>query len=333
MKLTNLLSLALLFCAATWASNAQAITLKIATVVPDGTNWMQEFKTAADEVATKTENRVKLRFYAGGIMGSDKSVLRKMRVGQLHGGALGIGALSDFYKGANIYATPFLFKDLAQVKASRSLIDPILKRELAKKGIVLLGLSEGGFAKMMSDSAIDGPESLKNKKVWIPEGDIISQTVFNQAGISPVALPVSDVYTGLQTGLLNTITINLSAAIALQWHSKISHVSNAPVVFVMGAMAISKRAFDKIKPQDQQVLESAVSKAFARLDISNHQDEAKAEQALQQLGVKFSPMSESALKSWQQHSAKAIKEMIAKQETDGELLTLVREHLQQLSNK
>ena len=88
------------------SSQAIAATLKIATVVPNGSGWMNEMKAAAKEVKEKTDGRVKIKYYPGGVMGSDKTVLRKMRSGQLHGGAISAGALAHIYNGVNLYSLP-----------------------------------------------------------------------------------------------------------------------------------------------------------------------------------------------------------------------------------
>ena len=60
---------------------------KVATLAPEGTAWMREMRAAGEAVKTRTEGRVSFRFYPGGVMGNDATVLRKMRVGQLNGGA------------------------------------------------------------------------------------------------------------------------------------------------------------------------------------------------------------------------------------------------------
>ena len=74
---------------------SRALDIKIATLAPDGTLWMQEMRKGAEEIARRTDGRVAFKFYPGGSMGSDRSVLRKIRAGQLHGGMLTGGALSD----------------------------------------------------------------------------------------------------------------------------------------------------------------------------------------------------------------------------------------------
>src|SRR6185295_15689388 len=79
-KTLSILAIAL----ATGAANAAAI--KIATVAPDGTAWMKEMRATGDAIKTKTEGRVEMKFYPGGVMGDDATVLRKMKIGQLQGG-------------------------------------------------------------------------------------------------------------------------------------------------------------------------------------------------------------------------------------------------------
>jgi TRAP-type C4-dicarboxylate transport system substrate-binding protein len=61
-----------------------AKTIKIATLSPEGTFWMKHMRVGAKEIKQKTQGRVKFKFYPGGVMGNDDSVLRKIRIGQLH---------------------------------------------------------------------------------------------------------------------------------------------------------------------------------------------------------------------------------------------------------
>ncbi|MFT4812468.1 MAG: TRAP-type C4-dicarboxylate transport system substrate-binding protein, partial [Marinoscillum sp.] len=210
------------------SSQAMAATIKIATVVPNGSSWMNEMKAAAKEVKQKTDGRVKIKFYPGGVMGSDKTVLRKMRSGQLHGGAISAGALAHIYNGVQLYSLPFTFNNLAEVRHVRKTFDSVIAEGLANNGFQLLGLSEGGFAYLMSNKALTKAADIQGQKVWVPEGDLIGNEMFSEAGINPIASPISNVYTGLQTGLLDTVTINPSGAIALQWHTKIQHLSDEP---------------------------------------------------------------------------------------------------------
>ena len=89
-----------------------AKTLKIATVSPEGTLWMKQMRAGAKENKQLTQGRVKFKFYPGGVMGNDGNVLRKIRIGQLHGGAVTVGTVSQTTPDSTIYGLPFLFSDL-----------------------------------------------------------------------------------------------------------------------------------------------------------------------------------------------------------------------------
>ncbi len=96
-------------------SPALGVVLKIATLSPEGSECMQKMREGAKEIALKTDNRVKFKFYPGGIMGSEKAVLRKIRVGQLHGGAITAGSLAHIYPELRLYFLPMIFKSFEEV--------------------------------------------------------------------------------------------------------------------------------------------------------------------------------------------------------------------------
>jgi TRAP-type C4-dicarboxylate transport system substrate-binding protein len=275
------------------SSQAMAATLKIATVVPNGSSWMNEMKAAAKEVKKKTDGRVKIKFYPGGVMGSDKTVLRKMRSGQLHGGAISAGALAHIYNGVQLYSLPFTFNNLDEVRHVRKTFDPVIAGGLADNGFQLLGLSEGGFAYLMSNKALTKATDIQGQKVWVPEGELIGNEIFSVAGINPIASPISNVYTGLQTGLLDTVTINPSGAIALQWHTKIQHLADEPLLLIMGMLVVDQKTFNKIKADDQIIVKQAVAAAFKRLDSINEKGDIGARAALQKNGIQFDKPSGS----------------------------------------
>lgn len=53
------------------AQSVSAVTLKIATLSPDGSYWMQKMRAGGDEIEKQTAGRVSLKFYPGGVMGDD----------------------------------------------------------------------------------------------------------------------------------------------------------------------------------------------------------------------------------------------------------------------
>lgn len=292
-------------------AGAQAATIKIATLAPDGTSWMKEMRASAEAIKTKTEGRVELKFYPGGVMGDDATVLRKIKIGQLQGGAFTGGEASAITKDAEVYTVPFMFRNQEEVDKVRAKVDPLIKEQFRKNGFELLGISGGGFAYLMSTRELKTREDLKSAKVWVPQGDEIAAATFKAAGVAPIPLPLSDVYTSLQTGLIDTAANTTAGAIAFQWHTKIKHVADLPVIYVIGELAVDKKAFDALTAADQKVLGDEIGGAFERIDKLARSDNASARTALEQQGIKFTAPSEAERKSWEAIGADANKQLSA----------------------
>jgi len=189
------------------AAGAQGLRLKIASMAPDGTLWMKELNKAGDEIEERTDGRVSFRFYPGGTMGTDSAVLRKIRIGQLHGGVVLAGGLADIEPDLEIYSLPLLFRSNGEVDYVRERMDQILIDRLEKKGFVAFGFTETGFTYLMSAKPTRTFDDLKGRKAWMMQDDPVSLAIVEAAGLSPVPLPISDVLTGLQTGLIDTVAV------------------------------------------------------------------------------------------------------------------------------
>ncbi|MDE1884500.1 MAG: TRAP transporter substrate-binding protein DctP [Xanthomonadaceae bacterium] len=312
MRKTVWLSIALL--GAFSAANA-ATVIKIATVAPDGTAWMREMRAGAAAVKKDTEGRVEIKYYPGGVMGDEPTVLRKIRIGQLQGGAFTGGELSQVDKDAQIYSLPFLFKTQDEVDKVRTQLDPLLRQSFDKAGFDVAGISGGGFAYLMSVNPIKTKDDLKAAKVWVPQGDRVAEAGFKAGGVTPISLPLADVYTSLQTGLIDTVANTPAGAIAFQWHTKVRHMVDLPITYVVGILVIDNKVFDALSPADQKAVNGDLGAAFARLEKINRDDNAKAEQALQKQGVAIFTPNAAETAAWDAVGADARKQLQA----DGEI--------------
>ncbi len=298
MNLRTLLTLALLAALLPLAGATPAATLKIATVVPEGSAWMKEMRGAASEVEQRTEGRVKLKFYPGGVMGTEKAVLRKIRVGQLQGGAFTSSSLTDLYRDAEIYGLPFLFRSYEEVDYVRARMDGRIREGLRRAGLVALAISEAGFAYLLSNKRVQTLDDLPGARVWVLEDDRLSQIALEIAGVSPVPLPLADVYTGLQTGLIDTVAASPGACIAFQWHTKLRYLTDVPLMYLSGVLAIDGRAFAKLSEADQAILQEVTELSAMRLDARNRTSDEGAKLALRGQGIEFVAASPGELKRW-----------------------------------
>lgn len=304
--------LAAVLCLLTVSLGANAATVfKIATISPDGSAWMRSMRTAAKTIETETEQRVSFKFYPGGVMGNDKAVQRKIRIGQLQGGAFPGGSMATVHPDSQIYNLPLLFRSYDEIDHVRKALDASINEGYDKGGFVTFGLAEGGFAYLMTNNrAVTTPEALKQQKVWVPNDDPASAKALSTFDVSPIPLAVPDVLASLQTGLIDTVTASPIVAIALQWHTQVKHMTDLPLLYFYATLAIDKKAFGKLSPADQASVRKVLNETFRQIDIQNRKDNVAAFDALKQQGITVATPTAAERALWLQKSASAVKSYV-----------------------
>ncbi|MBW1728602.1 MAG: TRAP transporter substrate-binding protein DctP, partial [Deltaproteobacteria bacterium] len=173
-------------------------------------------------------------------------------------------------------------------------------------------------------------EEMRRQKVWIPDNDPMILESVKAFGITPFPLSIVDVRAGLQTGLINTVTTPPIGAVALQWHTQINYLMYEPFMYIYGVLALDRKAFAKISPDDQRIFREIMGRKFRELDRLNREDNVNALNALRKQGIKFiNPLAE-ALNIWH-HKAEAVPKRLVNagklsQEMVNTLETLLKDY-------
>lgn len=278
-----------------------AAELKLATIAPDGSGWMERMRATAERIEERTDGAVRLRFYPGGVMGDAQSILRRMRLGQLHGGSFTLGELASVAPAANLYSMPFVFRDAEEVRGLRATFDPLVLEALEEGGIVAPGIALGGFAYLFSDRELptDDPEALGGAyRVWVPTGDRLSQRTLERAGATPVPLPLAEVYTALQTGAVNTFASTPSATIILQWHTRAETMLDMPLLMTAGTIGLDARALERLSEADRAILREELAATLEQIESDNFEDNAEAREALAARGIRMAEPEPELVDFW-----------------------------------
>ena len=182
----------------------------------------------------------------------------------------------------------------------RARLDGQLRQGLEDAGFVNFGFATSGFANIMSNTPVRSLSDLKGKRVWVPEGDTISYASMQALSLSPVTLPLTDVLTGLQTGLIDIVAIPPYVALILQWHTKVKYVTPLPLVYTFGFMAVDKKAFDKISAEDQAVVREVMGRIYENFNEANLVDNQAAFDVLVSNGIEPVELDEEELEKTRQ---------------------------------
>jgi TRAP-type C4-dicarboxylate transport system substrate-binding protein len=272
--------------------------LRIATLAPSDSQWMRDMVAGGEWITELTNGRVTLKFRAGGVAGSDAQVLRKIRIGDLQGGALTAGGLASIYPGLNTYGIPLIFESLDEVDYVRARLDQKLAAGLERAGFVSFGFSEGGFSNLMSSVPVSHVDDLRRQKIWVPDNDPISFEVLEALRLAPVPLELSDALLGLRRGLVDVVAASPVAALVLQWHTEVKYRTDLPLSYSMGVFVIANDVFFRLSPGDQAVVRTVITEVMAGIDSSSRDDNAEARRVMEGMGIQTVSVNRSDVESW-----------------------------------
>ena len=269
------------------AHAAETYVLKFATLAPQGSTWMNIITDWADQVAKDSGGRLTFKLYGGGVSGDEPDVLRKIRFGQLQGAAMTGHGIGYIYSPARVLEIPFLFRDYDEVDYVRAQLMPEIRAGFHDNGFELLGWMEVGFVQLFSREPIYSLDDMKKRRIWLWQGDPLGDAFFSASGLSPVPLPITEVFTSLSTGLIDTTIAPPLGAIAFQWFSKTPYMTDIPVMDGIGGLIVSRQFFDKLPPDLQALLRKTGEAAGERLVTETRRDNAKSLAVLKQHGITF----------------------------------------------
>lgn len=253
MKHTLSALLLALACLGTPAQAAKTWELKFATLAPAGTTWVKLLEEWGEQVKQESDGRLVFKIYPGGVQGDEPDVLKKIRFGQLQGGAFTGYGIGQIYSPARVLELPFLFENIDEIDYVRERLMPSIEQGYRDSGYELVGWMEVGYIYFFSKEPIATLEDLGKRRIWFWQGDPLGKAFFDAAGLAPVPLSIIDVYTSLSTGMIDTVYAPPLGAIALQWFTKTQYITNVPMANGIGSLVVSRRFFQNL-PQDLQKL-------------------------------------------------------------------------------
>lgn len=294
---TRLTLVALLALALSQVLVAQSSAIKLATVVPDGSVWDKSLKQMGVDWKTATGDRVALTVFSGGSQGDESTVLRKIRLNALQGASLTVVGLSAIDWSFNVFNIPFFFQSYDELNAVIEKLTPTLKQRVEQKGFVLVHWGHGGWLQVFSKQPVTTVADLKRMKLYTSAGDDTMTQWYKANGFQPRAMAMTDVLTGLTTGMIDALPTTPLASMSFQWYKQTPYMLDLGISPIVGATVISKRTWDRISPADRAKLSEISLKVEKQLQADVPKGDGLATIVMQNQGLK---VTKGTGPEWQQ---------------------------------
>ena len=290
----HLVSLFLLVGFSALSFAAEPITIKFATVAPEGSTWMNTMKELEKAIREKTQGQIAFRVYAGGVAGDELDALRKIRIGQLQSAAFSGVGFGQILPAVRVLDLPFLFRNYKEIDLVHKDLESFFAEQFRQKDFELLSWAEVGNVHLFSQEPIRKLGDLAKLKVWTWSGDPIAKETFSAMGTNPIPLAITDVTTALNTGMIDTVYAPPLGAIALQWNLYVKYMTSLPLAHSTGAVLISKNFAQKIPAEHFKIIKDEFHRSMERLTLELRKQTEESVALLEKGGIKILPAPEEA---------------------------------------
>ena len=313
------------FCAATLVLGATVpaaadnIELRIASLAPAGSKWMQVLEKTAVEIDKDTTSRVKLKYYPGGEQGDEKDFVRKIKAGQLDGAAVTATGLGMIDESIRVLELPMMFTDTPEFDYVADKMWPYFQKKFEAKGFKLNDRGEVGWIHFLSKNPVDSMAALKGQKVWMWADDQLVGTMFKKLGVSGVPLGVPEVDAGLTSGRINACYGSPLASVALQWYSKVKYMTSMPMSYSLGATVLSLDTLKKINEEDSKTMNKLLKAQGKKLRAAIRSENESAKKTMVRKGVTVVTTPPAMVDEFRKNAEEVWKQLAGKMYSQAEL--------------
>jgi TRAP-type C4-dicarboxylate transport system substrate-binding protein len=303
MKLTQCIAslCAVLLClAAAPAARAeqQPLTIKLATLAPEGTIFYDSLLKMANEWTRLSGGKVKVKIYAGGIAGSEDDMVRKIRIGQLHAATLSAIGMMQIDASYTALQLPGMMSTYEELDHVRRQLAPQIEKRFADKGFVVANYCDLGHMYFFTAKKTGSIAELQKKKICTFAGDQASKEIWAKAGFNAVDVPMSEMMTALQTGLIDGFMDTPVFALSLQIFAKAPNMINVSYGIAIGATIVQKNVWNKIEPDLQKAFIKASQDLVAQSQAEVRSMDEKAIAEMKKYGLQTTEVAPQDVQLW-----------------------------------
>lgn len=283
------------------AAGAQVV-IKLGTVAPEGSIWHDTLLDIREQWRTISNGEVELRIYAGGVLGGEEEIVRKMQRRGLDAAAVSGSGLPLIDSVVGCLNLPLAFTSYEQLDYVRERIAPELERSFEQRGYKILSWAEAGWVHFFARSPVRTPAELRQLRLWIGVGDPKQERLGKELGFRVVPLPTTEMLTSLQAGLIEAIDVPPLFAMLDRSFQAAPYMTELKFAPLIAATVITLPAWQRIPAAYQDRLLAAAQGAATKMRAELDRAEREAVEEMVTRGLTVVRPDAAALAEWQREA-------------------------------
>jgi C4-dicarboxylate-binding protein DctP len=285
---------------------------------------------AADFFETRLEElsggKIDVQVYPSSQLYTDNAVLKALRLDSVQMAAPSFSKFGKIVPQLALFDLPFIFKDLDHLhRVQDGVVGTKLKSMVTAKGIVALNFWDNGFKQLSSnEKPLLMPEDAEGQKFRIMSSKVL-EAQFHAVGANPQMMPFSEVYSGLQQGVIDAAENPISNIYTKKFHEVQKYLSISDHGY-LGYLVVMSNKFWKSLPEDlQKNVLQAMNEATAKereyaKELNDSQFELIKEYAKETGKLEIFTLTQEQKQAWREKVSKIYPEFYSDSDIGKDLI-------------
>jgi TRAP-type C4-dicarboxylate transport system substrate-binding protein len=280
------------------ATGRARVVIKLGTIAPEGSAWHDALLSLRQQWLELSHGEVELRIYAGGVLGGEEEMVRKVQRRGLDAIAMSGAGLPYIDDSVDCLNIPMLFESYEELEYVRNGIAPELEKRFEAKQFRVLNWAEAGWVYLFTKRPVRTPDDLRKLRLWVAAGRPEVEKLYKELGLQVVPLSVTDMLTALQTGLIEAIYVPPLFALLDRSYQLATYMTDMKFAPLNAATVISVPAWERIPERYRQPFLAAAGQIGRALRDEIRQAGDAAIQEMRKRGLQVVELDAATLEQW-----------------------------------
>ncbi|MDR0635849.1 MAG: TRAP transporter substrate-binding protein DctP [Treponema sp.] len=222
------------------------LTIKLASLAPENTDWGAALNRMAADWARISNNEVELVVYHNGIQGGENAVLQKLKGNAIQAGVFTSIGMSLISPEVITMSAPFFIRNDAELDMVLAEVKPELEKRINDRGFFMLTWAKSGWLKIFSKNPVSTPSELKSMSVGgTPDIPKLTQA-FRTMGYKIIETNLNDLLIAVNTGKVDAIYQSPIYVASMQVFTKLKYMASINIAPFMGGLVLNRQAYREL---------------------------------------------------------------------------------------
>ncbi len=267
-------------------NSKKSYTFKLAHITPPTHLWHTGAEKFKEEIEKRSDGRIQLELYPSGQLGTEGDMTQQTISGSIDFSFITAAYMSSREQAFAAWFTPYAFDNLEEANDARdSEVAKKILGTLDEQGLTGLDyLFAGQRVMLFKDKEVKSPSDMDGMKMRVTPSPPM-QDFYRSTGASTEGLPLPDVYSAVQTGVIDGMDMDLDATITNKYYEVVDHGAVTNHMVWPAIAIVNKETFKGLSEEDQKIVRESIKAAAEYTAMTRASKEEEFKQTLKDNGM------------------------------------------------